>query len=60
MGKTLTMIGMAVAVLVLAIFALDLAIKIPFERVNVVMDVVVIVCAGILGYLSWTTYKEQV
>jgi hypothetical protein len=60
MAKTLTIIGMAVAVLVLAVFALDLAIKVPFERVNGAMDIAVIVCAGILGYLSWATYKQQV
>ncbi|HEX3998695.1 MAG TPA: hypothetical protein VHX65_09120 [Pirellulales bacterium] len=59
MAKTLTVLGMVVAVLVLAVFALDLSIKFPFERVSVAMDVVAIACAGILGYLSWTTYKEQ-
>jgi hypothetical protein len=60
MAKTLTVLGMVVAVLVLGLFALDLAIKIPFERVSVPMDVIAVACAGILGYLSWTTYKEQV
>jgi len=60
MAKTLTVLGMVVAVLVLAVFALDLAIKFPFERVSLAMDIVAIVCAGILGFLSWTTYKEQV
>jgi threonine/homoserine/homoserine lactone efflux protein len=60
MAKTLTVLGMVIAVLVLGLFALDLAIKIPFERVSVAMDCVAIVGAGILGYLSWSTYKEQV
>jgi hypothetical protein len=60
MAKTLTVLGMVVAVLVLGLFALDLAIKIPFERVSTAMDCVAVVCAGILGYLSWSTYKEQV
>ena len=59
MAKTLTVLGMVIAVLVLALFALDLAVKIPFERVSVAMDVVAVLCAGILGYLSYTTYKEQ-
>lgn len=59
MAKTLTILGMVVAVVLLLLFALDLAVKIPFERVSGAMDIVVILCAGILGYLSWSTYKEQ-
>ena len=60
MAKTLTVLGMVIAAVVLAVFALDLALKFPFDRVSTAMDVVAILCAGILGYLSWTTYKEQI
>ncbi len=59
MAKTLTILGMVVAVVLLLLFALDLAVKIPFERVSMAMDIVMILCAGVLGYLSWSTYKEQ-
>jgi biotin transporter BioY len=50
---------MVVALLIFSLFGLDLAIKVPFNRVNIPMDVGAVVCAGILGYLSWATYQEQ-
>ncbi len=59
MARALTIMGMVVAALIFCLFAIDLAIKIPFERASVPMDVMSIVCAGILGYLSWVTFKEQ-
>jgi len=59
MAKALTILGMVVAVLIFCLFAVDLAILIPFQRASIPMDVLSILCAAILGYLSWTTYKEQ-
>jgi hypothetical protein len=50
---------MVVALLIFSLFGLDLAIKVPFNRANIPMDVAAVVCAGILGYLSWATYQEQ-
>ncbi len=58
MSKALTIGGMVVAILLLILFATDLAIKIPFKRAAILMDVAFIVCAVILGYLSWSTFKE--
>ncbi len=59
MGRVLTILGMVVAVLIFCLFALDLAIKTPFGQAFIGMDIGAIICSAILGYLSWSTYKEQ-
>jgi hypothetical protein len=59
MAKGLTILGMVIAVLIFCLFGLDLAIGVPFMKANIMMDIGAVVCAGILGYLSWATFKEQ-
>ncbi len=59
MPKFLCLFSAVIAVLLLLVFALDLAIKVPFGRVNTAMDVGFIVCSAMLGYLSWTAIREQ-
>jgi hypothetical protein len=59
MGKVLSMLGGVVAALLLLVFALDLALGIPFSGASKVMDVGFIICALILAYLSWSTFREQ-
>ena len=58
MPKALTISGMVVAVLILLIFALDLALGIPFKSASTMMDVGFIICALALAYLSWSTWRE--
>ncbi len=58
MAKGLTIMSMVIAVLVLLLFAADLAIAIPFRRAKPVMDIVFVLCSVGLGYISWSTYKE--
>lgn len=60
MPKALTMIGMGVAALFILVFGLDLGLAFPFKRASVFFDVSMLICAGILGYLSYMTYREQV
>lgn len=60
MPKALAMLGMVISVLLLLVFGLDMAIGIPFDKINSVMDIGFIVCSLILGYLSWATMREQV
>lgn len=63
MPKALCMSGMAVAILLAALFTFDLVTPpayAPFRNVSRLMDVVFILGAGGLAYLSWTTFKEQV
>jgi hypothetical protein len=58
MAKGLTIASIVIAVLILVVFALDLALKFPFSRANVMMDITFILCAAALGYISWTTLKD--
>lgn len=58
MAKVMTFGGMAIAGLTLLIFGLDLLIKIPFGRANTLIDIGFVLCAGILGYLSWNALRD--
>jgi uncharacterized protein with PQ loop repeat len=60
MPKALCMIGMAVAILLLLIFLLDLIATVPFQRASLVMDISMLLCALALGYVSWSTFREQI
>ncbi len=59
MPKALCLSGMVISILVFLIFLLDLAIAFPFDRANTPMDVIFVLCAAGLGYLSWATFREQ-
>jgi hypothetical protein len=54
----MTILGMVVAGLVGLVFILDLAVGIPFDRANLVMDIGALIAAAILGYLSWDALRE--
>ena len=60
MTKFLCIIGLAISGLLLLFFGLDLATGTPFGGASKMMDIGFVVCSGILGYLSWTTFREQV
>jgi hypothetical protein len=59
MPKALCLLGMVVSVLTLLVFGLDLAIKVPFHRISMTMDIGFVVCALLVGLGSWTTFREQ-
>jgi len=59
MGKALSMLAMLVAALLILVFALDLAMGMPFKKASTMMDIGVIICGVILAYLSWSTFREQ-
>ena len=59
MPKALCMTGMVISALILVLFLLDLAIGIPFRKASMMMDVLFLLCALGLGYLSWITFREQ-
>lgn len=59
MPKALCITGMVVAILVLILFLIDLAIGVPFKRASTTLDVVFMISAMILAYMSWSTLKEQ-
>ncbi len=59
MPKVLCMTGMVIAILILLLFMLDLVVAFPFKRTSMFMDIVFVLCAVGLGYLSWATFREQ-
>jgi hypothetical protein len=59
MAKALCMSGVVVAILVALLFTLDLAAKMPFGRSSLMMDVSFLICAIVLGLISWMTLREQ-
>lgn len=75
MPKALCITGIAISVLLLVLFLTDLIMPMvlgligmedaipyvaPFRGASYLMDIFICICAGGLGYLSWTTFKEQV
>lgn len=59
MPKALTILGLIVASLVLLLFGADLAVGIPFQKASMMMDGIFILCACVLGYMSWSSFREQ-
>lgn len=67
MQKGLCITALTISVIVFAIFLADLVLGLmgnvtiaPFKYANMIMDIVFVVCALIVGVLSWFTFKEQV
>ena len=59
MSKGLTIFGMVVAGLLSLVFLLDLIVGIPFQGAKMSMDVGGLAAGLILGYLSYSTFREQ-
>jgi hypothetical protein len=59
MPKALCIAGLIVGVLLLLVFGLDLGLQFPFRGASMPMDIGGIISAAILGYVSWTTLREQ-
>lgn len=60
MPKALCILGMVVSGLTLLLFGLDLATGLPFGGVSMVVDIVFVVASAVLGYLGWSTFREQI
>jgi hypothetical protein len=60
MPKVFCIVGMVVAGLLGLLFLLDLALSFPFGRASLPVDIAFVICAAVLGYLSWSTWREQV
>ena len=58
MPKALCYVGMAVAVVVLILFGLDLIIGWPFYGYSIMVDASFVISAGLLGFLAWSTLRE--
>ncbi len=61
MPKALSIMGMLIAFLILLVFVLDLILGIPFGAASAskAMHIGMIIGAAMLGYLSWSAYREQ-
>ena len=59
MPRAMTIAGLVVSGLLALVFALDLFIKFPFDRQSMVMDIGFLISSLILGFLSWSTLREQ-
>ena len=64
MPKALCILGMVIALLLGAFFLADLAVLRMAAggmtpTMNTIMDVGFILCAAMLGYVSWSTWREQ-
>ena len=57
--KAFSVFGMVVSIVFLLVFTLDLAFGMPFGGASLIADIGFIICALLLGYMSWTTYREQ-
>jgi hypothetical protein len=65
--KGLCIAALSISAIVLILFLADLVLGMsglvhlaPFKYANLILDIVFVVCAAILGALSWFTMKEQV
>ncbi len=59
MSKGMTIMGMVVALLIFILFLLDMIISVPFGQAGgIVCDVLFVVSAAGLGFLSFTTFRE--
>lgn len=66
MPKILCLVGMAAAILVFLIFLIDLICGLsgattvaPLRYSSLVMDIIFLVASGALGYVGFTTFREQ-
>jgi len=57
MPKAFCIIGAVVAILLLLVFGIDLAAGFPFDRQSITIDIGMVLCSGMLGYVSWATFR---
>lgn len=59
MARAMSIAGMVVAGLLVLVFGLDLALKIPFSQAQPMMDLGFVVSGAILGYMSWNALVDN-
>ena len=59
MPKALCLTGMVIAIVVFLLFLLDLILGFPFQGASMSLDIVFVICAAGLGFISFTTFREQ-
>jgi hypothetical protein len=59
MEKWMCLATIAVSGLLLVVFALDLAMGIPFGKLSPLVDILSIVASALVAYLGWESFREQ-
>ncbi|MBL8826748.1 MAG: hypothetical protein JNM18_07155 [Planctomycetaceae bacterium] len=61
MAKVLCILSLIVAVVLMLLFGLDAALPdgFIFRKASLTMDIGFAVAAGVLAYLSWSSFREQ-
>lgn len=59
MSKALCILGMVAAALLVLLFGMDIATQWPFGGIGMVVNILFIILALVLGFLSWETWREQ-
>jgi hypothetical protein len=59
MSKAMTIAGMVVAALLVLMFGVDFFADLPFGAPSKVMNIGFLVAGSLLGYLSYSTFREQ-
>ena len=57
MSKAFCIAGAVVAILLLLVFGIDLGTGFPFDRQAWWLDIFMVLCSGMLGYISWATFR---
>ncbi len=62
MEKQLCWAGMGVAGVLFIVFLLDFITKMPFglREVSGAVEIIILLCCALLGYLSWDAFREQI
>ena len=67
MPKALCLTSLAVAMLIVVLFLSDLVLGLagmqemaPLRGASLLMDVVFVIVAGVVAYMSWMTFRQQV
>jgi hypothetical protein len=60
MGKAMSIAGMVIGGLVGVMFALDMAIGIPFGgKGGALVDIGFVICGAIVAYLGWSAFRDS-
>jgi hypothetical protein len=58
MEKWLCWSSLGVSGLMLLLFGLDLVLKFPFNGISTAVDIIIVIAAGLLAYLSWNAARD--
>ena len=54
-----TYLARPASAVIAALFCGYLAVGLPFQKASMMMDIIFLLCAFALAYMSWSAYREQ-